>query len=77
MQLEFIIFVLEPTAMSKAQPAIKLYKDASLYCVERSTKWYVRGWDKKTSRKLDQDALINASLTKKPLVNGQTIDDVD
>ena len=34
--------------MSKAPSAIKLYKGLSLYRVERSTKWYVRVWDKKT-----------------------------
>ena len=38
--------------MSKAPSAIKLYKGLSLYRVERSTKWYVRVWDKKTKKYL-------------------------
>ena len=38
--------------MSKAPAAIKLYKGLSLYRVERSRKWYVRVWDKKTKKYL-------------------------
>ena len=50
--------------MSKAPSAIKLYKGLSLYRVERSTKWYVRVWDKKTKKYLvkstGEDTVIRA-----------------
>jgi hypothetical protein len=50
--------------MSKAPSAIKLYKGLSLYRVERSTKWYVRVWDKKTKKYLvkstGEDTIIRA-----------------
>jgi hypothetical protein len=50
--------------MSKAPSAIKLYKGLSLYRVERSTKWYVRVWDKKTKKYLvkstGEDSVIRA-----------------
>ena len=38
--------------MPKAPAAIKLYKGLSLYRVERSSKWYVRVWEKKTKKYL-------------------------
>ena len=50
--------------MSKAPSAIKLYKGLSLYRVERSSKWYVRVWDKKTKKYLvkstGEDTIIRA-----------------
>jgi hypothetical protein len=57
--------------MSKAPAAIKLYKGLSLYRVERSSKWYVRVWDKKTKKYLvksaGEDTVIRAREVAKEL----------